>query len=114
MERFPGRVCRQRSNGRWFDLTFEERLKARQQTGGTQKSGSEQEKAQTDGDDWRRGTSDQHANGSADMSAPVSRREAVKRRRKATQPQKSVSSSARGQSAFPTEKVLEENPSVNA
>lgn len=100
------------SNGQWFDPTFEERLKARQQAGGTQKS-DPKKKAQA-AEDKRRSASGQSVNGDADMRAPVSRREAAKRKRKATQPQKSVSSSARGQSAFPTEKIPEENPSVNA
>ena len=98
------------SNDQWFDPTFEERLKARQQNN-AQKSGPGKEAQAEDG---RLGANGQHTGGGTDMRAPVSGREAAKRKRKATQPQKSVSSSARGQSAFPTEKIPEENPSANA
>lgn len=72
------------SKGEWFDPTFEKRLKARQE-----KKSREQE---LDGEDT--------AGEGSDLSAPVSRREA-KRRRKASSPQKSGSSSERGQGAFP-------------
>jgi transposase len=71
------------SKGEWFDPTFEKRLKARQK----EKSGSTE---RTDDGPVQEG----------DLTAPISRREA-KRRRKATSPQKSGSSSERGQGAFP-------------
>ena len=71
------------SKGEWFDPTFEKRLKVRQK----EKSGS---KEQTDDGPVQE----------EDLTAPISRREA-KRRRKATSPQKSSSSSERGQGAFP-------------
>jgi hypothetical protein len=113
------------ANGRWFDPTFEQRLKARQQSR-SQKSDSEKsdsEKSDSEKSDSEKralgenedgSKENQHAANGADMSAPVSRREATKRRRKAAPPQKSASSSARGQSAFPDEKIPEEKPSVNA
>lgn len=98
------------ANGRWFDPTFEERLKAHQRNS-AQKSGFEKHVPAEDGrDDAGR----RHLNSGTDIEAPVSRQEAAKRKKKATLPQKSISSSARGQSAFPTEKIPKENPSVNA
>ena len=98
------------SNDQWFDPTFEERLKERQQNG-SNKSGS---KGKTQARNRRPEANGQHANGGTDLRAPVSGREAAKRRGKATQPQKSVSSSARGQSAFPPEKIPKEKSSINA
>lgn len=71
------------SNNERFDPTYEKRLKARQK-----------EKKST-GED----SNEQAAGQSFDMSAPVSRKEA-KKRRKATSPEKSVSPSARGQGTF--------------
>lgn len=71
------------SKGQRFDPTFEKRLKARQE-----------EKAREERSDA------QQPNEEPDPSAPVSRREA-KRRKKAASPQKSGSSSDRGQGAFP-------------
>jgi len=72
------------SKGQHFDPTFEERVKARQH-------GASQEED----------VDEKHtAYGGAGLSAPISQREA-KRRRKTTSPQKSVSLSARGQGAFP-------------
>ena len=72
------------SKGQHFDPTFEERVKARQQDTSQEEDVDEK----------------QTAYGSADLSAPISQREA-KRQRKTTSPQKSVSPSARGQGAFP-------------
>jgi len=98
------------ANDRWFDPTFEERLKARQQNR-AQKNGFEARvQAENERDDEGRRLS----NSDTDIEAPVSRQEATKRKRKATLPQKSMGSSARGQSAFPTEKISKENPSLNA
>jgi transposase len=72
------------SKGQRFDPTFEKRLKARQQD--ASQEGNQDER--------------QTAYRNADLSAPVSNREA-QRRRKAASPQTSVSPSARGQGAFP-------------
>lgn len=85
------------SNGEPFDPTYEKRLKARQA------------EKQTTGEKGEEQTVEQ----SFDRSAPVSRREA-KKRRKATPPQRSVSSSARGQGAFLKEKILENDTAFNA
>ncbi|MCS4162931.1 transposase [Salinibacter ruber] len=71
------------SNNERFDPTYEKRLKARQ---AEKKSTGEASSEQAEGQSF-------------DMSAPVSRKEA-KKRRKATSPEKSVSPSARGQGAF--------------
>ena len=71
------------SNNERFDPAYEKRLKARQaekeSTGGT--------------------ATEQTVDRDSDLSAPVSQKEA-KKRRKATSPEKSVSPSARGQGAF--------------
>lgn len=66
-----------------FDPTYEKRLKARQ----NEKSDNEEDETQK-------------SHNENNLAAPVSRREA-KRRRKAASPQKSGSSSERGQGAFP-------------
>ena len=71
------------SNNERFDPTYEQRLKVRQA----------EKKSTADS------SSEENAGQSLDMSAPVSRKEA-KKRRKATSPEKSVSPSARGQGAF--------------
>jgi transposase len=71
------------TNGQRFDPGYEKRLKARQK-----------EKSQDTDSETKNSPSED------DPAAPVSRREA-KRRRKATSPQKSDSSSDRGQGAFP-------------
>jgi transposase len=71
------------NNNERFDPTHEKRLKARQ---AEKKSTGEASSEQAEGQSF-------------DMSAPVSRKEA-KKRRKATSPEKSVSSSARGQGTF--------------
>lgn len=103
------------ANDRWFDPTFEERLKARQQNRAQKNGFKTKVQAEDERDDAGRRPSNSGTDISGtDTEAPVSRQEAAKRKRKATLPQKSVSSSARGQSAFPTEKIPEENPSVNA
>ena len=70
-------------NNERFDPTYEKRLKARQA-----------EKKSTGN-----APAEQSPDQSFDLSAPVSRKEA-KERRKASSPEKSVSSSARGQGAF--------------
>ena len=71
------------SNNERFDPTYEKRLKARQtEKKSTGKVSSEKDTVQN-----------------LDMSAPVSRKEA-KKRRKATSPEKGVGPSARGQGAF--------------
>jgi transposase len=70
------------SNGRRFDPHYEERLKARQE-----KKGQDDQNA-----------SDQKIGEGKDLSAPISQREAT-RRKKAPMPQKSGSSSDRGQGA---------------
>lgn len=72
------------TNDERFDPTYEKRLKARQ----AERRSEGEETADED-----------TANRSHDMAAPVSQREA-KKRRKAASPQKSVSSSTRGQGAF--------------
>ncbi|MCS4041580.1 transposase [Salinibacter ruber] len=72
------------SNGERFDPHYEERLKARQ------------EEKDQDGQN----TLDQTTSAGKKLSAPVSKREAT-RRKKAPMPQKSGSSSDRGQGAFP-------------
>ena len=69
------------SNGERFDPQYEERLKARQE-----------KKEQDD-------PSDRATGEGRDLSAPISKREAT-RRKKAPMPQKSGSSSDRGQEAF--------------
>jgi transposase len=71
------------SNGRRFDPHYEERLKARQE-----KKGQDDQNA-----------SDQKIGEGKDLSAPISQREAT-RRKKAPMPQKSGSSSDRGQGAI--------------
>jgi hypothetical protein len=71
------------SNNERFDPTYEKRLQARQA-----------EKKSTDDT-----SGEQNADQRSGLSAPVSRKEAEKRR-KATSPEKSVSPSARGQGAF--------------
>ena len=71
------------SNGERFDLQYEERLKAHQK-----------EKNQDGQND-----SGQTTSGGRNLSAPVSKREAT-RRKKAPMPLKSGSSSDRGQEAF--------------
>jgi hypothetical protein len=71
------------SSNERFDPTYEKRLKARQ---AEKKSTGET-------------SSEQAAGQSGDMSAPVSRKEA-KKRRKTTSPEKSVSPSARGRGTF--------------
>jgi transposase len=71
------------SNGERFDPQYEERLKARQER--------KAQDGQTD--------SGQETSEGKDLSAPVSQREAT-RRKKAPMPQKSSSSSDRGQEAF--------------
>ena len=70
------------SNNERFDPTHEKRLKARQ----AEKKSASEVSGEKDTDE------------NLDMSAPVSRKEA--KRRKATSPEKNVSSSARGQGAF--------------
>jgi len=72
------------SNGERFDPEYEERLKARQEQKGQ------------DGPN----ESDPGSGASRDLSAPISQREATQRK-KAPTPQKSGSSSDRGQGAFP-------------
>ena len=76
-------VYGRKGNNERFDPTYEKRLKARQA-----------EKKST-GDD----SSEQDAGQSFDMSAPVSRKDA-KKRRKVTSPEKGADPSARGQGAF--------------
>lgn len=71
------------SKEEWFDPTFEKRLKARQREKSEPEDQSDDSPAQQ-----------------GDLAAPVSRKEA-KQRKKATSPQKSGSSSERGQGAFP-------------
>jgi transposase len=85
------------SNNERFDPTYEKRLKARQA-----------EKKSTD--DTSGG---QNADQSSDLSAPVSRKEA-KKRRKATLPEKSGSPSARGQETFLNEHHNGESASEQA
>ena len=70
-------------NNERSDPTYEKRLKARQ----AEKKFASEVSGEKDTDE------------NLDMSAPVSRKEA-KKRRKATSPEKNVSSSARGQGAF--------------
>ena len=76
-------VYGRKGNNERFDPTYEKRLKARQA-----------EKKSTGN-----APAEQSPDQSFDLSAPVSRKEA-KERRKASSPEKSVSSSARGQGAF--------------
>ena len=76
-------VYGRKGNNERFDPTYEKRLKARQ---AEKKSAADSPR-------------EENAGQSFDMSAPVSRKEAKKRRR-ATSPEKSVSPSARGQGAF--------------
>ena len=76
-------VYGRKGNNERFDPTYEKRLKARQA-----------EKKSTGN-----ASAEQSPDQSFDLSAPVSRKEA-KERRKASSPEKSVSSSARGQGAF--------------
>ena len=71
------------SNNERFDPTYEKRLKARQ---AEKKSTGEASSEQAEGQSF-------------DMSAPVSRKEA-KKRRKATSPEKGAGPSARGRRAF--------------
>jgi hypothetical protein len=71
------------SNNERFDPTYEKRLKARQ---AEKKSAADSSSEENEGQSF-------------DMSAPVSRKEA-KKRRKVTSPEKSISSSARGRGAF--------------
>ena len=85
------------SNNERFDPTYEKRLKARQA-----------EKKSTDDP-----SGEQNADQSSDLSAPVSRKEA-KKRRKATSPEKGGSPSARGQGAFLNEHHNGESASEQA
>jgi hypothetical protein len=85
------------SNNERFDPAYEKRLKARQA----------EKKSTTDS------SRKQKADPSFDMTAPVSRKEA-KKRRKATSPEKSVNPSARGQGAFLNEHHNGESASEQA
>jgi len=105
------------ANDRWFDPTFEERLKARQTNRSHQERTQKDNAAEGQADDKPHGAGPPQ-NGTSysgmGVAAPVSRREADKRKRKATLPQKSGSSSTRGQSAFPSQKIPDEKSSINA
>ena len=76
-------VYGRKGNDERFDPTYEKRLKARQ---AEKKSAGGTATGQTVDQDF-------------DLSAPVSQKEA-KKRRKATSPEKSISPSTRGQGAF--------------